>query len=243
MRRYRCFTEGDWSSGDQIVLDEAESRHLAKVLRAEVDQEIEILNGQGQTGLAGIIEISSQKSVRIEILEVQNHTRLGPHLHIACSPVKSSLWEDSFEQAIELGMNEFTPLISEHSIVVWDQKKTAKKLERLEKLARERLKQCEQPYLPKINPPTELKDFLTACAEKESNVWAMQERADKFLPDICEEEMIILIGPEGGWSENEVEMFEKSGVKPMNLGSMILRTETAFLSACATVLALKNKAG
>jgi len=243
MRRYRCFAEGDWTSGDQIVLDEAESRHLVKVLRTQVDQEIEILNGQGKTGLARITEISSQKSVHLNVLEAQNHSRPKPYLHIACSPVKSSLWEDAFEQAIELGMHEFTPIISEHSIVVWDQKKTDKKLERLEKLARERLKQCEQPVLPKINPPITLSSFLTTCSENIPNVWAMQERAETCLPEICEEQMTILIGPEGGWSKTEVGMFDKSGVKPMNLGSMILRTETAFLSACATVLALKNKAG
>ena len=135
------------------------------------------------------------------------------------------------EKATEIGIDEITPILCEHS------ERKVIKPERLEKVLQSAMKQSLQTYLPRLNPLTPLEDFLNTvegelkfiahCHEGEKLELKRRVQADK--------DIVILIGPEGDFSKNEIELAEQIGFRPVSLGRNRLRTETAGLVACSTV--------
>lgn len=213
-------------SSDQKVhtLSEEESKHACRVLRLKEGNEIALLNGNGFEFLARIIDANPKKChVQIESFTEQKKTPYS--IHIAIAPTKNNDRLEWFlEKATEIGITEITLLLCSNN----ERKQT--KEERFEKILISAMKQSKRLFLPKLNSLTSFKEFIAKnpkgliahCYEGEK-----YGIAESFSMNDCP----ILIGPEGDFSKQEVEIALQSGYKTITLGENRLRTETAGLYA------------
>lgn len=213
------------------VLPEEESQHAVKVLRLQVGAEISVVDGIGGFYKAKIIN-PHPKHCGFEIIETSaDFGKRDYKLHIAIAPTKNiERLEWFIEKATEIGIDQITPIIcrfSERKIV---------KEERLEKIIVSAAKQSLKAYFPKLNPLSTFDDllkkheasqkFIAHCYEEDKRL--LQTEIDKSS------DVLILIGPEGDFSKEEVQKAISLGFTPVSLGESRLRTETAGVVACHT---------
>lgn len=219
-----------------FTFDKEESKHIVKVLRKKEKDIIHITNGCGYLFISEIITASERKcEVKINSTQFQDATKYK--LHIAVAPTKmNDRFELFLEKATEIGIHEITPLICEHS------ERKIYKTDRAEKIVQAAMKQSLQYYLPKINNPITFSDFIEVNFEGSKYIAHCEEQEKKSFKKCVnkEENILILIGPEGDFSTKEIEKAIDQKFTPVTLGNTRLRTETAALVACHTV-ALTNE--
>ena len=217
---------------DKVTLDSEESKHAVKVLRLSNGDFIQIIDGQGGFYKAEITD-SNPKHCSLKIVEKrQKFGEKTFHLHIAIAPTKNiDRFEWFLEKCTEIGISEITPLLSEHS------ERKIIKPERLEKILISAMKQSVKAYLPKLNELTHLSDFLKQEFQGKKFIAHCNEGEKIHLKNIVspEENILILIGPEGDFSPEEVELARRQGFSEISLGDARLRTETAGVVACHIV--------
>jgi|SRR5690606_16382529 len=227
------------SSHPQFILAEEESKHAVRVLRLVSGDKVVLVDGVGGWYEAEIID-PHPKRTTLQILQViEEYQRFAYHIHIAVAPTKNiDRIEWFLEKATEIGIQEFTPIIAEHS------ERKEVKVDRLKKIAIAAMKQSLKAYLPKINPAISLGQFLKEQENKSSaKVIAHCVDGEKsYLAQVLKprEDYLILIGPEGDFSEREIEQAQASGYTPISLGESRLRTETAALMSCVEVSLLNR---
>lgn len=208
-----------------FTLNADESAHACRVLRMKEGDELTILNGKGLV-LIGKIAFSNPKGCEIKTIGVEQHDLLPVDIHIAIAPTKNSdRMEWMFEKATEIGITEITLLSCRNS-----ERKNIRE-DRLEKILVAAMKQSQRSFLPILNPMTSFKDFIKAnpngliahCENSEKGSIERNWRATN-----CP----ILIGPEGDFSHEEIELAFSNGYQAISLGENRLRTETAGLVAC-----------
>lgn len=217
----------------QIAFDKEESRHIVKVLRMNVGDSFKITNGTGSFFTAEI-EIANPKSCAVKILSEIKQPPLPYQLHLAVAPTKlNERYEWFLEKATEIGISEITPIICEHS-----ERKTIKP-ERYEKILQSAMKQSLKAHLPILNEAISFKDFVKRANPSKALkcIAHCEETAKKSLKSVLfpNQKSIILIGPEGDFSSEEIDLAKKSGYIPVSLGETRLRTETAAIVACHSV--------
>ncbi len=212
-------------------LNKDESRHCIKVLRLNMGDALHITNGRGILVEAKLIEPDPKKCV-VEILNTQKgFEKRNYRLHIAVAPTKNiSRFEWFLEKATEIGIDEITPLICEHS------ERKVVKPERLEKILIGAMKQSLKAYLPVLNEAVNFFDFINKPFNDQKLIASYTE-GNSNLKNIYQlgQEALILIGPEGDFSPSEAERANNAGFSQINLGNSRLRTETAAVVACHTV--------
>lgn len=243
------------------TLSEEESQHCVRVLRYDRGDEILLTDGRGTTYKARITN-PHPKHCEFEILSSQTqepHHHF--HLHIAIAPTKNvERLEWMVEKCTEIGVDEITPLLCRFS-----ERKTLR-VDRLEKIVLSAAKQSLTPYLPVVNDLTPFDEFIQTHSAKRSFCEAvLQSEGRSFSPQGCfyiahcyeqdkrelKDEIIantkhqtpditILIGPEGDFSEAEIDLALKNGYVPVSLGNSRLRTETAGVVACHTAILLNQ---
>ena len=214
-----------------FVFDKEESKHIVKVLRKKESDKIFITNGLGFLFISEI-SLASDKKCEVKILEIQEFEKPKYNLHIAVAPTKmNDRLEWFLEKATEIGIQEITPIICEHS------ERKVYKIDRAEKIIQSAMKQSNQFYLPKINKPVSFKEFISNTKSENKFIAHCVETERKQLKESVNpsENYVILIGPEGDFSENEIELALANNYKAVLLGNTRLRTETAALVACLTV--------
>ncbi|RKO72372.1 16S rRNA (uracil(1498)-N(3))-methyltransferase [Sphingobacterium puteale] len=214
-----------------FILSEEESKHAVRVLRMNAGDRLNLIDGRGGLYEAEIMDPHPKRTV-LAILDItENYQKPNYHLHIAVGPTKNiDRIEWFLEKATEVGIQEITPIICEHS------ERKEVKLDRLNKVIVSAMKQSLKAYLPKLNPATPFKQFLKDLP-KEGAQKAIAHCVDsdkKYLNEVFEagQHYIILIGPEGDFSAEEIDMALAAGFHPVSLGEARLRTETAALAAC-----------
>lgn len=210
-------------------LNEEESRHCSKVLRLQKDDQIEVIDGNGSFYHAKIT-VSDPKKTRFAIERTQQEFGKRNHyLHIAVAPTKNiERLEWFIEKATEIGIDEITPILcqrSERKIINHD---------RLNKVITSAVKQSLKAYHPKLNQLTSLTTLIKE--ETDAQKW-IAHCADGEKVSIKEalspqKKYLILIGPEGDFSPQEIDLALKNQFQAITLGSSRLRTETAALEAC-----------
>jgi len=224
------------NSAAQFVFSAEESNHIVKVLRKKEGDNLLITNGRGYVFEAEII-IADAKKCKAQITSTTKKHRDMSWFHLVVAPTKSNdRFEWFLEKATEIGVDEITPIICEHS------ERKIVKPERMQKVIQSAMKQSMQAYLPKLNPAVSYKEFMghpregllfiAHCAEDEK-----LELKRGVAPD---KDITILIGPEGDFSRAEIENAYKNGFLPVSLGKNRLRTETAAIVACSTVNLINN---
>ena len=213
------------------IFSSDESRHLYKVLRKKVGDEVLITNGKQLMFKGNILDIS-KNNCEVEISKCEKKEKLGYSLHIVISILKSNeRFEWFLEKASEIGITEITPVLCE---------RTEKKFineKRLNKVLISAMKQSLKANLPILNPIVKLKDYYKSNLSDQLFIAHCNQSEKDFLISSVKpkENVTILIGPEGDFTKYEVEEAVKIGFKPVSLGNTRFRAETAAIIATHTV--------
>ena len=216
----------------QYFLNEEESKHCTRVLRLENGAEVQLIDGKGGLYGATIKEAHPKKTV-LQINSVATaFNKRNHYLHIAVAPTKNiERMEWFLEKATEIGIDEITPIICQHS------ERKEVKVERLNKIITSAIKQSIKAYHPLLNEPVSYNQFLTRPFDGQKFI-AHCEKGDKTTLQaelIKQEKYLVLIGPEGDFTPQEIDDALQNGFKAITLGDSRLRTETAALEACFEV--------
>jgi 16S rRNA (uracil1498-N3)-methyltransferase len=233
-RNFRAFSSIELSEVvDELILDEEESYHLGKVLRAQTGSLLEILDGRGSFANAEIAQLD-RKATRVKILGRKSFAPPKPFFRMAVAMTKGNRWEEIIRPLTEMGVGRITPLITERTEARIPADKEMSKLAKWRKLAIEACKQSGNPWLPKIDMPVRFRELLQG---KENLRFMASLRTHSVKPLVEFErktdEIQLIIGPEGGWTEEEEDLAAENRVNAFSLGPNVLRVETAALCALA----------
>jgi len=224
--------------GDSLSLTGDEAHHCRRVMRKKVGDRIEVFDGDGRFALALISRITSNEVV-LERQSAGRSERLSPELEIAVGIPKGKTFDLIIQKAVELGVSRIQPLVTDQGNVRLTAKEDASKREKWQRVALEACKQCGQNYLPGVFPPRELGPWLSEGREGSKFVGTLQPGARAFrllLGSLSEPERVtLLIGPEGDFSTSEYQEASDAGFAPVDLGELVLRTETAVFAMVAAV--------
>ena len=215
----------------KIVLSKEESKHATKVLRKKEGDILNFTDGKGGFYKAEIT-VADTKKCRLQIISSEQKPKQhNYHLHIAIAPTKNmDRYEWFLEKATEIGVDEITPIICDHS------ERKFLKTERCNRILLSAIKQSSKFHLPKLNEAISLKEFvkqdfegnkyIAHCEDINKTELRKEEKANKTT---------VLIGPEGDFSSSEITIALKNQFKAVSLGTSRLRTETAGIVAVHTI--------
>lgn len=219
-------------NSDLIFLSEEECVHCIGVLRHKKGDIIQIVDGAGGLYKAEII-VAEKRNCEVRILKTQKEWgKRNYYLHIAIAPTKNiDRFEFFLEKATEIGVDEITPIICEHS------ERKEVKPERLNKVMVAAMKQSVKAYLPELNSSTRFRDFVEQAKSPQKFICTCNADKSSILKNIYtkEKDVLLLIGPEGDFSKEEIKFAESNGFKTISLGESRLRTETAGIVACSEI--------
>lgn len=226
------------------TLSEEESGHCVRVLRYTAGDEILITDGKGTTYTARITN-PHPKHCDFEILTCEKQQpHHAFHLHIAVAPTKNiERLEWAVEKCVEIGVDEITPLLCRFS------ERKQLRTDRLEKIILSAAKQSLTPYLPVLHELTPYDEFIKAQRDNPHSANGLKFIAHCYKEDkrVLKDEIVrgrdvlVLIGPEGDFSEQEIQSALSSGFIPVSLGNSRLRTETAAVVACHTAILMNEE--
>lgn len=220
------------SNQTEYTLSEEESKHCVRVLRLKEGSEVSLIDGIGHL-YQGRVNEAHPKRTRIKILSVMaEYGKRNHYLHIAIAPTKNIdrlAW--FIEKATEIGVDEISPIICEHS------ERKEIKTERLQKVITAAVKQSLTAYHPKLNEAIKLNEFLQRTDLGQGFIAHCLEGEKEYLKNLVvpNQHVCVLIGPEGDFSSYEIDSCLAKGIRPISLGHTRLRTETAGLYACLEV--------
>ncbi|MDN3513606.1 MAG: 16S rRNA (uracil(1498)-N(3))-methyltransferase [Candidatus Brocadia sp.] len=224
----------------EIWLNGKEAHHILHVKRAKLGNKITLFDGKGFEYLTHVTEISND-SLKVFIEQSKAIDREpGIDITLAFSIPKGKLVTFLIQKCAELGIKTLIPLHCTRSVVDI-RNKSAEKIERWNKIAIEASKQCKRNFITTIEKVTPLDDLIKTVCSYDLSLIACTEPHTKTLKSVlCErpsvKKIICLIGPEGGFTRDEIEMAEKAGCIPISLGRSTLRIETAALAISSILL-------
>lgn len=216
-------------NSDPYVLSEEESKHCVKVLRLDTGSLLYLVDGKGGFYTA-IVAAPHPKRTKLKIQsKVENFGKRNHYLHIAIAPTKNIERIEWFlEKATEIGIDEITPIICDRS------ERKDIKTERLNKVITSAIKQSIKAYHPKLNEAVRFSDFIIKNAQSQKFIAHCMDGGKTTIKEqlIPNSNYLVLIGPEGDFTLEEVEAAVNNNFIPASLGNSRLRTETAALEAC-----------
>ncbi|MYL47909.1 16S rRNA (uracil(1498)-N(3))-methyltransferase [Halobacillus litoralis] len=241
MQRY--FVDQKCWNDDTLYVSGEDTHHMVRVMRMREGDNLVAIHPEKGPALCEITKVAQDVVHCIVVSWMEEERELPVHVTIVASLGKGDKLEQIVQKGTELGASAFIPYQADRSIAKWDNKKASKKIERLQKISKEASEQSERTIVPEVQPVhtlhqlLELKEHYDHClfgyAEK-----ARQEKS-RSLSEVFEsfkheESVLVVFGPEGGFSESEVEKLLQEGFTSIRLGPRILRMETAplyFLSS------------
>jgi len=214
-----------------FVFDKEESKHIIKVLRKKEGDILMVTNGLGFC-FKTIIALASDSKCTITVLSLEKKETPKYRLHLAVAPTKmNERYEWFLEKATEIGIHEITPIICEHS------ERKIIKTDRFQKIIESAMKQSLHFFMPKLNEPIAYKTFIKNEFNGQKLIAHCEETDKKSLKSQIkkQDDILILIGPEGDFSVKEIQMALDNTFIPVSLGNTRLRTETAAIVACHSV--------
>lgn len=223
----------NFKSNDKfIVIDEIDSKHITRSFRKNIGDRVKITNGIGYLCNAEIVEMG--KKIKVKIKNIEKFESSIYSVHIAISPLKNtSRFEWFVEKATELGVNQITPLICKYS----EKKKV--NIDRLDRILISSLKQSNQFFKPIINSIKDFEDFI--INNDDEKLMANLKTSNKINGQLFTQKNIcLMIGPEGGFSNQEIELAKKHNIKQVTLGKSRLRSETAAIYGLSVIKSIIN---
>ncbi|RAL25846.1 16S rRNA (uracil(1498)-N(3))-methyltransferase [Thermoflavimicrobium daqui] len=243
MQRY--FISPTQINGDQIQIVGDDVHHIKTVMRSQIGDQFICCDGQGIDYLVEIIEIHSQYIYCQVIRSSPSQGEPMTQVAIAQSLPKGDKLEMILQKGTEIGAVSFYPFTSERTIVKLQEKKGQKKWERWQRIVKEAAEQSHRGQLPQVYAPMNWKQLLEEIAKAELALIAYEKGGVPLSHVVSHEakRILLVIGPEGGFSEHEIEEAKAVGAIPITLGSRILRTETASLVALSCILFSRKDLG
>lgn len=232
------------SENNQFMIDGEDFHHITRVMRMKTGDHIVCVTNDGKSAECVIAEITDEKVVAQLVKWEDGSTELPVKVSIASGLPKGDKLEWIIQKGTELGASEFVPFLAARSIVKWDEKKAAKKVERWQKIAKEAAEQSYRNQVPFVNSPVNLITLLQKAGNYDVKLIAYEEEAKlgeaavlaKTLNELKPgQSLLIVFGPEGGLDSKEINILIENGFKACGLGPRILRTETAPLYLLSAV--------
>tara|TARA_B100000989_G_scaffold260619_1_gene211293 strand:- start:840 stop:1529 length:690 start_codon:yes stop_codon:yes gene_type:complete len=215
-----------------VVINEIDSKHITRTFRKNIGDNIKITNGFGYLCNAEIVEI--RKKIKVKIKSIEKFESSTHSVHIALSPLKNaSRFEWFVEKSTELGISQITPLICEYS----EKKKV--NMDRLDRILISSLKQSNQFFKPIINSIKTFENFIKYNEDEKlmANLKTSNKLNGQFF---TQKNICLMIGPEGGFSEQEIELAKKYSIKQVSFGKSRLRSETAAIYGMSVIKSIIN---
>lgn len=235
MRVPRIYHPDPISLQSETELSSDAFQHLIKVLRLNVGDNIVLFNGDGQNYEASISSVQKKFAHFIATDRQSNDSESPVSVHLAQVISRGDRMDFVLQKSVELGVTEITPLFSERCGVKLSGERLEKKQNQWQKIVQSACEQCGRSVVPQVKPAQQLNDFIQS--EFTGLKLTLDPTATQPLSSFqqTDQGIQLLIGPEGGFTDEEVGAAENNGFKPMRLGPRVLRTETAALSALTAV--------
>ncbi|MFC0188132.1 16S rRNA (uracil(1498)-N(3))-methyltransferase [Fictibacillus aquaticus] len=236
MQRY--FIKPEQKTGVHITITGDDASHIARVMRMAPGDKVVCSDNSGMSMVCELIDVTPQQA-ECKVLETyEDRSSLPVSVCIAQGLPKGDKLDMIVQKGTELGASSFFPFSSSRAIVKWDEKKGAKKIERLGKIAKEAAEQAHRSVVPAVHSPGSFQDLLNMAEQYTIKIAAYEESAKSsehslFAAALSNaspgDSILCAVGPEGGLSEREAAALESHGFLLCGLGPRILRTETASL--------------
>ena len=218
--------------GEQVALDAERSHYLCKVLRKRQGEEIACFDGQGGTFTARVVQAHA-KHATLEILATEaTATALKPAVHLGLSILKGQAMDRALQQATELGASEITLLNAKRCNVNLKSDRADNKLQHWRKIVAGACEQCGQLFLPKVNPPMNVAEFVDLRTD---TCIVLDQNAPTLPSTLHADKLSVLIGPEGGWDPSETGLFDDHQLTRYCVAPLTLRAETTPAVALAVI--------
>jgi 16S rRNA (uracil1498-N3)-methyltransferase len=234
MRVPRVYTPQALAQGLQIELAEPQSHYLSKVLRMDTGRELILFNGLGGEYQASISAIH-KKFIEVTLGEFSPENKQSPlELELAIGVSRGDRMDWVLQKATELGVTKITPLLTERTEVKLKGERADKKMEHWQQIIISACEQCQRNLVPVLTEPCNFADWVTQCDAKLKFV--LHHRDNQGLPAQQQTNQVaLLIGPEGGLTDEEIALAQTQHFTALTLGPRVLRTETAPIAAISLV--------
>jgi 16S rRNA (uracil1498-N3)-methyltransferase len=237
MMQLPFFFEENFPAAENFILSEESSKHIAQVLRMKENDQLLLTNGKGQVLNASII-VANKKKTEVKITAQTFKPEFFPKITIAISLIKNANRLEWFiEKATEIGVSEIIPFISERT------EKQYFKYERIKNILVSAMLQSQQAWLPALHEPVKFNDLIKKSLHQNKYIAHCNDDEKRKLADeihsqssIHQDDKIILIGPEGDFTKDEIDSAIQNDFIPVSLGETRLRTETAGIVAAVLLL-------
>jgi len=228
--------------GDDIRLDKDELHHASKVMRLSVGSQVIVIDGQGMAYRGELTSLDGRSSNHVRCHStIRNLGETMVHLTLASGLSTGHKFDSVVQKGTELGVKRFVPILAHKSKAKLDNHRRAeKRLTRLEKVALAAAKQSRRSFVPQISHPMSVSEFIEQTDETGLNLIFHPSRGNQLNQELESvgdvRQVSLLVGPESGFTDEEVEAALGRGFRPVSLGNRVLRTETAGPVVCALVL-------
>lgn len=232
------------ANNGRFQIDAEDRRHILKVMRMQTGDSIICVDPDGNSAICRIEEITDEQVVAEVVQWNEDGSELPILVTIASGLPKGDKLEWIIQKGTEMGAHEFLPFSAARSVVKWDEKKAEKKLERWQKISKEAAEQSHRTFLPEVKSPVSFKklleqsrkyDYKLVAYEEESRSGETSNFASVLGKMAKGESLLLVFGPEGGLSDEEVQLLKENQFTLCGLGPRILRTETAPLYSLAAI--------
>jgi 16S rRNA (uracil1498-N3)-methyltransferase len=193
-----------------------------------------------------ITDVQKDQIATKVVEKLKSFRKLKLNLTLAQSILKASAQDMLVQKATELGVKKIVPIVSKYTVVKFDSSKDKEqKVNRWQKIALEACKQCERADMPVVSDIISIDnlldgiddyDLIVACVERNTEM-SIKDFLRSNMPDqACDYKVLALVGPEGGWSEREIDLFKQKGLKLLTLGNLIFRAETAAINVLSDII-------
>ncbi len=239
---YQFFVEDTQVGERTVTIEGSDVNHIKNVLRMKHGERVRISSTSGKNYFGRIAEFSGETVLVALAEECAPDTELPSRIYLFQGLPKSDKMELIIQKAVELGAYEIIPVAMKNCVVKLDEKKAAAKTARWQEIAKSAAKQSKRSIIPKVEHPVSYQEALAAAAEldvvlvpyeNERGMAATREVMEAIVPG---QSVGIFIGPEGGFSDGEIELAREHDMRLISLGGRILRTETAGLATLSVLM-------
>ena len=244
MQRY--FISPEQVEGEQFVIRGDDVHHIRRVMRFRPGDQLIACDGEGMDYIGELME-GTGNEVTCRILRREPSAgEPGLQVTLAQSLPKGDKWELVLQKGTELGATSFLPFTSRRTVVKWDQAKAEKRRVRWKRILKEAAEQSHRGRIPSVSPVTDWNGLLKAITGAELALIAYEGGGEPLSAVLTREtpsHLLLIVGPEGGWEEEEVRQAQAAGAVPVSLGARILRTETAAVAMLACAMFANGEMG
>lgn len=238
VREIRIYQPGNYQSGQTLELSPEAGQHVAVVLRMQPGEQLTLFCGDNRE-FDVVIETVKKKQVIVRVEAVTEKSRESSlTIHLAQAISKGERMELVMQKSVELGVASITPLITERCVVKLDKERLEKKLRQWQSIVVAACEQSGRNKIPLVHSPVHLEDYIKTAGAPLKFILHPEVNASWRDYAIGSGDIELIIGPEGGLSDNEITLAFQQGFSPLSLGPRVLRTETAAITALSVLQAV-----